>query len=362
MPAFHARVNARIAAQCCVMMTTRNSHGSLSRRGLLTGGLVLGLAPLSGCAWLGLAEDAPMLPVIGYLEPLSGDSATNAVNVTAFRKGLAEQGFVEGQNCRIEFRYADGDIDRLPMLAKDLVDLDVAVLVVSTPNAARAAKALTGTIPIIFGQAADAVENHEVADLDHPEANLTGIANFNELAAKRLRLLNGLVPPTAKIAYLSVPELGSFDRNLHHTQEEADRLKRRLLVLKAGRDNELDIAFARMNMAGSNVGGLCVGPIRGAYSRPGRLVGLAARHPLPAMFFDRAFVDAGGLMSYGAAFKDIYRQVGIYAGRILKGARPGDLPVLRTNSFELVINLKTAQVQGLKIPLTLLAEASETIG
>jgi putative ABC transport system substrate-binding protein len=139
-------------------------------------------------------------------------------------------------------------------------------------------------------------------------------------------------------------------------------LKRRLVVLKAGRDSELDMAFARINMAGTNVGGLCVGPIRGAYSRPGRVVALAARHPLPVMFYDRAFVDAGGLMSYGAAFKEIYRLVGTYAGRILAGAKPGDLPVLQPNSFELVINLKTAQAQSIKIPPAVLAEASETVG
>jgi putative ABC transport system substrate-binding protein len=342
-------------------MTSRLEKSSLSRRALLAGGGALAMSPLGGCAWLGLGDDTS-LPVIGYLEPIAGDSATNAVNVAAFRKGLAEQGFVEGENCRIEFRYADGDIDRLPMLAKDLVDQNVRLLVASTPNAARAAKVLTTTIPIVFGQAADAVENKEVTNLAHPEANLTGVANFNELGPKRLRLLHAVVPVTAKIAYLSDPALGSFDRNLRQTQEEADRLKRRLVVLKAGRDSELDMAFARINMAGTNVGGLCVGPIRGAYSRPGRVVALAARHPLPVMFYDRAFVDAGGLMSYGAAFKEIYRLVGTYAGRILAGAKPGDLPVLQPNSFELVINLKTAQAQSIKIPPAVLAEASETVG
>jgi putative ABC transport system substrate-binding protein len=327
---------------------------------MLVGGAALSLAPLAGCAWFG--EEPPPLPVIGYLEPISGDSATNAVNVAAFRKGLAEQGFIEGENCRIEFRYADGDLDRLSGLAKDLIDSNVAVLVTSTPNAARAAKALTTTIPIVFGQAADAVENKEVSNLAHPEANLTGVANFNELGPKRLRLLNGLVPTTAKIAYLSDPNLNSFDRNLQQTQEEADRLKRRLLVLKGARDNELEMAFARINMAGNNVGGVCIGPIRGAYSRPGRLVNLAARHPLPTMFYDRAFVDAGGLMSYGAAFKEIYRLVGTYTGRILNGAHPGDLPVLQPNSFELVINLRTAQAQRITIPAAVLAQANETIG
>jgi putative ABC transport system substrate-binding protein len=341
-------------------MTTRTGYPPLSRRVLLTGGAALAVSPLGGCAWF--SDPPPPLPIIGYLEPIAGDSATNLANIEAFRKGLASQGFIEGDNCQMEFRYADGDIDRLPMLAKDLVDLNVAVIVASTPNAARAAQALTATIPIVFGQAADAIDNKEVANLAHPEANLTGVANFNELGAKRLRLLNGLVRPTAKIAYLSDPALGSFERNLSQTQEEAERLKRRLLILKAGRDNELDMAFARMNLAGANVGGLCVGPIRGAYSRPGRVVGLAARHPLPAIFYDRAFVDAGGLMSYGVAFKEIYRLVGTYAGRILAGAKPCDLPVLQPNSFELLINLATAKAQGITVPPALLAEANETIG
>jgi putative ABC transport system substrate-binding protein len=311
---------------------------------------------MAGCSWF---QTPP--PVIGYLEPISGDSSTSKLNLAAFRKGLGEQGFVEGDNVTIEYRYADGDMDRLDGLAKDLVDRQVAVLVASTPNAARAAKALTTAIPIVFGQAADAVENGEVTNLEHPEANLTGVANFNELGAKRLRLVNAMVPPSAKIAYLSDPNLNSFERNLKETIDEAERLGRQLVVLKASKETDLDIAFARLARPRSGIGGLCVGPIRGAYSRPGRLVALVAHHAVPAMFYDRAFVDAGGLMSYGAAFREIFRQVGVYAGRILNGARPGDLPVLRTNDFELVVNLKTANAQGFTVPPDLLAEASEVL-
>ncbi len=331
--------------------------GLLSRRQAMLGAAALTLGPLPGCSWF---EPAP--PVIGYLEPISGDNPTNAGNLAAFRKGLAEQGFVEGANVLIEYRYAGGDIDRLPDLAKDLVDMNVAVLVASTPNAARAAKALTTTIPIVFGQAADAVENGEVANLAHPEGNLTGVANFNELGGKRLRLVNAMVPTDKKIAYLSDPSLGSFERNLRQTQEEAERLKRNLFILKADREIELDLAFARIDKAGSGVGGVCIGPIRGAYARPGRLVKLAAKHPRPTIYYDRAFVDAGGLMSYGAAFKEIYRLVGVYTGRILGGTPPGALPVLQPNSFELVVNMKTAAAQGLTVPPQLLAEASETLG
>jgi putative tryptophan/tyrosine transport system substrate-binding protein len=330
--------------------------GSVSRRQAMVGAAACAFGPLTGCAWF---ESPP--PVIGYLEPISGDSPTNALNLAAFRKGLAEQGFTEGDNVQIEYRYANGEVDKLPDLAKDLVDIDVTVLVVSTPNAARAAKALTSTIPIIFGQAADAVESGEVADLAHPEANLTGVANFNELGPKRLRLIHAMVPPDARIAYISDPSLASFERNLRQTQEEADRLKRRLTIFKAGRDPEFEIAFGRIAMTNSGVGGICVGPVRGAYGRPGRLVNLAARHPKPTIYFDRAFVDAGGLMSYGAAFGEIYRLVGVYTGRVLNGEQLGNLPVLQPNKFELVVNAKTAAAQGLTIPPEILAEASEII-
>ena len=329
---------------------------AVSRRQAMVGATALAFAPLAGCVWF---EPAP--PVIGYLEPISGDSPTSAANLAAFRKGLAEQGFTEGDNVEIEYRYADGEVDKLSDLAKDLVDMNVAVLVASTANAARAAKALTSAIPIVFGQAADAVEGGEVSNLGHPEANLTGVAGFNELGPKRLRLVHAMVPPDARIAYISDPSLASFERNLHQTQEEADRLKRRLAIFKAGRDPELELAFGRINMANSGIGGICVGPVRGAYSRPGRLVNLAARHPKPTIYFDRAFVDAGGLMSYGVAFKEIFRLVGVYTGRILNGEQPGDLPVLQPNSVELVVNEKTAAVQGLTIPSEILAQASDVI-
>ena len=330
--------------------------GSVSRRRAMVGASALALAPLAGCAWF-----EPPPPVIGYLEPVSGDSPANALKLAAFRRGLAEQGFVEGDNVAIEYRYADGQVDKLPDLAKDLVDINVAVLVASTPNAARAAKALTGTVPIVFGQAADAVEGGEVTNLDHPEANLTGVANFNALGPQRLRLIHAMTPPDARIAYIGDPSLASFERNLRETQEEADRLKRRLAIFKAGRDPELELAFGRINMSSSGVGGICVGPIRGAYSKPGRLVNLAARHPKPTVYFDRAFVDAGGLMSYGPSFKEIFRLVGVYAGRILNGEQPGDLPVLRPNSFEMVINARTAAAQGITVPPELLAEANEVV-
>jgi putative ABC transport system substrate-binding protein len=322
----------------------------------MVGASALAFAPLAGCAWF---ESPP--PVIGYLDPIPGDSPTSAIKLAAFRKGLAEQGFTEGDTVAIEYRYAGGAVDKLPDLAKDLVDLNVAVLVVGSPNAARAAKALTATIPIVFGQAADAVEGGEVSNPAHPEANLTGVANFNELGPKRLQLLHAMVPPDARIAYISDPLLASFDRNLRETQAEADRLKRRLAIFKAGRDPELELAFARINMGNSGIGGICVGPVRGGYSKPGRIVNLAARHPKPTIYADRAFVDAGGLMSYGCSFKEIYRLVGVYTGRILNGEQPGDLPVLQPDSYELVVNAKTAAAQNIIVPPDLLAGASEII-
>ncbi len=327
----------------------------LSRRTAMSGAAAL-LLPLTACD----TSTAPM-PTIGYLEPISGNSPTNRVTTASFRQGLAEQGFVEGRNVIVEYRYADGDIDRLPALAKDLVDRNVAVLVASTPNAARAAKALTTSIPIVFGQAADAVDNGEVTNLAHPEANLTGIANFNELSPKRLQLVSAMTPKAAALAYVSDPDLSSFARNLRQTQEEAERLKRKLVVFKAAKDAELDQAFTKIALPDSGVGGVYIGPIHGAYSRPAGLVGLAARHPLPTVYYDRAFVDAGGLMSYGAAFKEIFRMVGVYTGRILNGAKPGDLPVLQTRAFELVLNMRTAKTQGLSIPREILAEASEVL-
>ena len=312
---------------------------------------------MAGCSWF---FGSPM-PLIGYLEPVPGDSPASERNLAAFRRGLAEQGYTEGDNVEIEYRFAEGQVDKLPDLARDLVDMNVTVLVVGTPNAARAAKAATATIPIVFGQAADAVEGGEVANLEHPEANLTGVANFNELGPKRLRLVHAMTPPDARIAYISDPSLASFERNLRQTQEEADRLKRKLAVFRAGRDIELEVAFGRINMANSGVGGICVGPVRGAYSKPGRIVNLASRHPKPTVYFDRAFADAGGLMSYGPSFSEIYRLVGIYAGRILNGAQPGDLPVLQPNTFELVVNARTAAAQGFIVPPAILAEANEVI-
>ena len=323
----------------------------LTRRAALAGGIGALAAPMIRAQERGR--------VVGYLEPIAGDSPTNALNVEAFRKGLAEAGFREGRNVTVEYRYAAGDIDRLPALAADLVQRHVDVIVASTPNAARAAKALTTSIPIVFGQAADAVENGEVTNLARPEANLTGVANFNELNPKRFQILSQWTPASALTAYISDPNLGSFARNLRQLEEQAAALKRQVLVLKAATDGELEAAFKAA--AEKNAGAIMIGPVRGAYSRPKHIVGLAARRAVPAMYYDRAFVDVGGLMSYGAAFKRIYFLVGTYVGRILNGAKVADLPVQQPNSYELVVSAGAARKQRLKIPAPVLAVADEVI-
>ncbi len=325
----------------------------ITRRDVGAGVIALLLAPLAACT------RPQALPVIGYLEPIAGNSPTNAINLAAFRQGLSEVGFVEGKNVAVEFRYAGGDIDRLPALAAELVNRRVTVILASTPNAARPAKALTKTIPIVFAQAADAIENGEVANLERPESNLTGVANFNELMPKRLELLNAIVPASSVIAYVSDPNLASFERNLRQAQQTAEASKRQLLVLKAANDGEFGAAIAAL--AERRAGGLLVGPLRGAYSRPTAIVALAARYPIPTMYYDRAFVDVGGLMSFGAEFKRIYYLAGTYVGRILNGAKVADLPVLQPKSFELVLNLRTAKTLGLTFPPMLLTAASELI-
>ncbi len=329
--------------------------GALSRRRAIAGGVALGFAPLSGCC---LIQNC--LPVVGYLDTVAIDGGVGAANVAAFQQGMADEGLVEGDTYTIEARATDGRLDQLPILAQELADLNVAIIFAGSPAAARAAKDATAIIPIVFGQAGDPVENGEVVNLGRPEGNLTGIANFNDLDPRRLRLLDSLVTPGARIAYLSDSNLISYQRMLDETEKEAVRLKRPLTVLKAGNDTELAIAYNRLGSAG--VGGLLVGSIRGLRGHPRKLVEIAAHRGLPAIYFNRTFVDAGGLMSYGAAYKQIYRLAGHYAARILKGASPADLPVLQPDAFELVVNQNTARAQRLNLPPELLAEANEVVG
>jgi putative tryptophan/tyrosine transport system substrate-binding protein len=302
----------------------------------------------------------PALPVIGFLSSASPD--LYADRLSAFRQGLQETGYVEGQNVAIEYRWAQGHNDRLPVLAAELVHRQVAVIAAAggTPSA-LAAKAATATIPIVFGVAADPVEVGLVASLNRPGGNLTGVTNLNiEVGPKRLELAHALVPAATIIALLvnpASPALAeSYARDL---QAAARTLGLQLQVLHASAERDFDTVFA--SLARLRAGALVIGPDTFFYARSEQLAALALRHAVPTIFQYRAFAAAGGLMSYGSSNTEFYRLVGIYAGKILKGEKPGDLPVQQSTKVELIINLKTAKALGLTVPLTLLGRADEVI-
>ena len=299
----------------------------------------------------------PAVPVIGFLR--STPEAPFAHLVTAFRQCLSEAGFVEGRNVTIEYRYADSQLDRLPGLAAELVRRQVAVIV-SNSSAAEVAKALTATIPIVFVAGNDPVKQGLVASLGRPGGNLTGITFFSgELGAKRLELLHELVPKAAIIAVLTDPGGPGAMDELAEIEAVGRALGRRLVVVRAVSESELEPAFERIVQAGA--GALVVSGARLFTTQRQALVALAARHAIPAIYDVREHVEAGGLISYAASFADAYRHAGVYAAKILKGAKPSELPVLQPTIFELVINLKTAKTLGLTVPPTLLLRADEVI-
>jgi putative ABC transport system substrate-binding protein len=304
------------------------------------------------------AQQAAM-PVVGFLHGASPSYLGQFVD--ALRKGLGESGFVEGQNLAIEYRWAEGHYERLPALAAELVDRQVAViLAMGGTDPARAAKAATSTIPIVFVSAADPVKTGLVASLNRPGGNVTGVSLIaSALDEKKLGLLHELVPKTAVIAGLVNPNYPGAKTQADDIQKAARHLGVSAIALAAATDDEIDAAFA--DAAGQGAGAMLVGSDPFFNSRAGRFVATAARHSIPVIYPQREYVRAGGLVSYGPDFSDGYRSGGVYVGKILKGARPAELPVMQPTKFELVINLKTAKTLALTVPPTLLATADEVI-
>jgi putative ABC transport system substrate-binding protein len=298
------------------------------------------------------------MPVIGFLSPGSPESDAGRMN--AVRRGLAEFGYVEGQNLAIEYRGAQHQYDRLPALAVDLVRRQVAVIVVVSTPGTLAASAATNTIPIVFAMGADPVQLSLVTSLNRPGGNITGVYVLNTaVMGKRLELLHESVPTARVIGYLANPKSTVTDPETRELHEAARALGVELRILNAANESEIDTAFATLTREHSVP--LVVSTDNLFTDRPVRLVMLAVRHAVPAIHAYREFAAAGGLMSYGADLADAYRQVGSYAGRILKGTKPTDLPVHQAAKVELVINLKAAKTLGITLPLPLLGRADEVI-
>jgi ABC-type uncharacterized transport system substrate-binding protein len=310
-------------------------------------------------AWpLAARAQQPAMPVIGYLNLASPES--DASRLTGLRRGLNEAGYVEGRNLVIEYRWAGNQPERLPALAADLVKARVAVIVAAGTPPALAAKAATTSIPIVSSVGADPVQLGLVASLNRPGGNLTGVNGFaNELGAKGLALLHELVPSVATIAFLENPNNPIVELTTRDVLAAAPVIGLKVQILKAGTDREIDSAFARLVQA--RTGALLVGSDAFFNNRIEQIVALAARYAIPTMYSFREFVVAGGLISYGVSLIENYRQVGLYAGRILKGEKPADLPVEQNTKIELIINLKTAKALGLRVPDRLLALAGEVI-
>ena len=316
---------------------------------------------LGGAAALPLSAGAQQtaIPLVGFLSYRSAHDSVD--ELFAYRRGLAEVGYVEGRNVAIEFRWANGRYDRVSTYLTELIRRNVAVLVAVAGNdLIRAAKAATQTIPIVFGTGTDPVKEGLVSSFNRPGANTTGATFFTGLiGAKRLGLLRELAPH-AKVIALLVNEKHSVGNEQARDVREAGRaLRQRVVVLQASSAEEIDAAFA--SLAQHQVGALLVGGDPFYDSQRDRLISLAARHAVPALYQFREYAVAGGLASYGASITDMYRQIGVYVGRILKGEKPQELPVLLPTKFEMVINIKTAKTLGLAVPETLLVAATEVL-
>ena len=312
-------------------------------------------------AWpLAARAQQPAIPVVGFLSTASPDSYS--IRLRAFRQGLKDAGYVEGQNVTIEYRWAEGQNDRLPALAAELVHRQVDVIVAGggTPSAV-AAKAATAAIPIVFEVATDPVKIGFVARLDKPGGNLTGVANLNvEIGPKRLELMHELLPSVTVIAVLVNPANPAlFEPFVRSLQTAASGLGLELHILNASTERELDTAFTTLVQL--SAGALVIGPDVFFNSHIEKIAALAIGHAVPAVYQYRPFVEAGGLLSYGSDEAETYQLVGAYTGRVLKGEKPADLPVVQSAKVELIINLKTAKALGLTIPLPLLGRADEVI-
>jgi putative ABC transport system substrate-binding protein len=317
------------------------------------------IAGLGAAAWpLAARAQGEVLPVIGYL----GGASPNlfASRLRAFRQGLSETGYVEGRNVAIEYRWAEGHYDRIPELIADLVRRQVAVIATpGTTPAAEAAKSATTTIPIVFVTATDPVAAGLIGSLSRPGGNLTGVAALAlELGPKQLQLLHEMVPTATSIALLVNPTGATVaETQTRDMQATAPTLGLKLHVLHASTARDFDTVFATLSQLRAS--GLVIGSENLFTSQSKQLAGLALRHAMPAIYFDREFAAAGGLMSYGAGITDMHRLAGVYTGRILKGEKPADLPVQQVVKVELAINLKTAKALGLTVPLPLLGRADE---
>ena len=334
-------------------MTKRVPGGHMRRREFIT------LLGVTVAAWPLIARaQQPAMPVIGFIRNTSANASANLV--AAFRRGLTEAGYIEGQNIAVEYRWAENQDERLPGLAADLVRRQCAVIIAGGNGVALAVKAATATIPIVFSTGDDPIALGLVASLHRPEGNVTGIYFYTDvLESKQLDLLREAVPKATVIGVLVNPTSLASVAQARDAQAAARALGQQIHIVNVNSERDIDPAFA--TLVQHEVGGILVAGNALFTGQRNQLVALAAQHALPVIYYGREFVDAGGLMSYGASMTDAYRQVGNYAGRILKGTKPADLPVQTPTKFELIINLKTAKTLGLTVPPTLLTHADEVI-